>query len=239
MNRKSLPLLAGLSLLAIGGVAQAAPGQAPPADGDGFAVEDVADEAPPDDGFAVEEAPEEGGDDGFAVDDSEELTDEDLEDVETIQPVAEGDPDAAPVPEDDGDFTFEVVDLTEDEAALAEELKVENVQVKGAKGTLKGTVKDSVTGEPLIGAFVEAIGTKYKTKAGADGSYEMELPPGTYEIRVRYDTSQPASGVERRRRGRRNDLVDERPRAARGRRRDGGRAGGDEQGERGGSAAPA
>lgn len=181
MNRISLPVLAGLSLLAIGGVAQAAPEQAPPADGDGFAVEDVADDVPE----------EEGGDDGFAVDDSEELTDEDLEDVETIQPVAEGDPDAAPVPEDDGEFTFEVVDLTEDDAALAEELKVDNVKVKGAKGTLKGTVKDSVTGEPLIGAFVEAIGTKYKTKAGADGSYEMELPPGTYEIRVRYDTSQP------------------------------------------------
>jgi len=191
VTRTSLPFLAGLSLLAIGGVAQAAPSEAPPADGDGFAVEDVADEAAPDDGFAVEETPDEGGDDGFAVDDSEELTDEDLEDVETIQPVAEGDPDAAPVPEDDGAFTFEVVDLTEDEAALAEELKVDNVQVKGAKGTLKGTVKDSVTGEPLIGAFVEAIGTKYKTKAGADGSYEMELPPGTYEVRIRYDTSQP------------------------------------------------
>ena len=177
MSHYSLPLLAGLSLLAIGGVAQAAPEAPPPDEGGGFAVEDV--------------APEEGGNDGFAVDDSEEISDEDLEDVETIQPVAEGDPDAAPVPEDDGDFTFEVVDLTEDEEALAKELEVDNVEVKGAKGTLKGTVKDSVTGEPLIGAFVEAIGTKYKTKAGADGSYEMDLPPGTYEIRIRYDTSQP------------------------------------------------
>lgn len=129
--------------------------------------------------------------DDFAVDESDDV-DEDMSDVETIQPVDADDPDAAPSPvEDDGDFTFEVVDLTDDEAALAEELKVEKVQVKGAKGTVGGTLKDSVTGEPLIGAQIEAIGTKYSTKTGVDGSYELDLPPGVYELRLRYDTSQP------------------------------------------------
>ena len=143
-----------------------------------------------DDGFAVEEAPTEG-EDGFAVDDSEQV-DEDLSDVETITPVDASDPSAAPPPaDDDGAWSFEVTDLTEDEQALAAELEVDNVVVKGARGTVTGRIKDSVTGEPLIGAQVEAIGTRYATKTGADGAFSMDLPPGTYEIRLRYDTSQP------------------------------------------------
>lgn len=135
-------------------------------------------------------------DETFAVED--DAGDEDLDDVETIEtvspeeaPAAGAAPTVAPVEEDDGAFTFEVQDLTEDEAALAEELAVEKVEVKGAKGTVKGTLKDAVSGEPLIGAYVEAIGTKYKTKTGAAGDYEIDLPPGTYELRLRSDTSQP------------------------------------------------
>ena len=93
--------------------------------------------------------------------------------------------------EDDGDFSFEVVDLTEDEEALAEELKVETKKVKGSAGTVKGTVRDSVSGEPIIGAYVEAIGTAYKTKTGPDGGYSLELPVGQYELRIRSDANQP------------------------------------------------
>ncbi len=92
---------------------------------------------------------------------------------------------------EEGDFEFEFVDLTEDEDALAKELEVEAKQVKGPSGTLQGRVLDSTTGEPLIGAYVEAIGTEYKTKTDVEGNYTLELPEGTWEIRVRGDANQP------------------------------------------------
>jgi hypothetical protein len=131
-------------------------------------------------------------DDGFALEESEE--DEDLSDVETVAPTEPPETapdDEPPPPADDSDWSFDVVDLTEDEKALEKELEVEKVAVKGDKGILRGALKDSVSGEPLVGAVVEAIGTKYTTKTGLDGSYELELPPGTYDVRFRYDTSQP------------------------------------------------
>lgn len=97
-------------------------------------------------------------------------------------------PDAPP---DDSGFSFEVVDLTEDESALAEELAVAAVPVAGPKGIVHGRLKDAVTGEPLIGAQIEALQTRFATKTSADGSFTLELPPGIYEVRLRYDTSQP------------------------------------------------
>ena len=120
---------------------------------------------------------------------------------EAPPPVAE-EPEVAPEPEppavaevaedeEEGDFEFEFVDLTEDEEALAEELKVETKKVRGKAGTVEGRVLDANTGEPLIGAYVEAIGTEYKTKTDIDGNYVLELPVGTWEIRVRSDANEP------------------------------------------------
>ncbi len=107
-------------------------------------------------------------------------------------PEAPEEPSVADVePEDEGDFEFDFVDLTEDEEALAEELKVETKKVKGAAGTVTGRVLDASTGEPLIGAYVEAIGTEYKTKTDPEGNYTLELPVGTWEIRVRSDANEP------------------------------------------------
>ncbi|MEM6294935.1 MAG: carboxypeptidase regulatory-like domain-containing protein [Myxococcota bacterium] len=102
-------------------------------------------------------------------------------------------PAVAEVEEDaeEGDFEFDFVDLTEDEEALAEELKVETKKVRGKAGTVTGRVLDSTTGEPLIGAYVEAIGTEYKTKTDANGEYTLELPVGTWEMRIRSDANQP------------------------------------------------
>lgn len=93
--------------------------------------------------------------------------------------------------EEEGDFDFEFVDLTEDEEALAEELKVETKKVRGKSGTVEGRVLDANTGEPLIGAYVEAIDTEYKTKTDIDGNYTLELPVGSWEIRVRSDANEP------------------------------------------------
>ncbi len=107
------------------------------------------------------------------------------------QPTAPDDAAVEDLGADDGFDGFEVVDLTEDPEALKEELEVESKKVRGAAGTVTGQVKDSVTGEAVIGAYVEAIGTGYRTKTDFDGNYRLELPPGQYEIRIRYDTSEP------------------------------------------------
>jgi len=120
-------------------------------------------------------------------------------------PPAEEPPAEEPVPEepppeeesseepsgDDGDFSFEVEDLTEDTEALERELKVETKKVKGKSGTITGVVRDAVTGDPIVGAYVEAIGTEFQTKTNIDGQYELALPVGTHVIRIRSDANQP------------------------------------------------
>ncbi|HWB80077.1 MAG TPA: TonB-dependent receptor [Nannocystaceae bacterium] len=106
-------------------------------------------------------------------------------------------PATKPVEEEPFDGGFEVEDLTEDKEALERELKVETVDVKGPSGVVRGKVKDATTGQPVIGAYVEAVGTDYKTKTDLEGNYTLELPPGTYDVRIRFDTSEPRriSGV--------------------------------------------
>ncbi len=106
-------------------------------------------------------------------------------------------PVVAPSDDEPWDGGFDVVDLTEDKEALAKELEVKTVDVKGDSGMVRGKLKDATTGQPLIGAYVEAIGTPYKTKTDLEGNYALELPPGTYEIRLRSDANEPrrVSGV--------------------------------------------
>lgn len=95
-----------------------------------------------------------------------------------------------PVEDDDGDG-FEIVDLTEDEEALAKEIQVETKAVTGESGTITGRVIDAATGDPLVGAYVEAMDTEYFTKTDFDGRYQLELPVGTFELRIRYDANEP------------------------------------------------
>lgn len=99
-------------------------------------------------------------------------------------------PVVTPPAEDNGGDGFVVEDLTEDPEALKKELQVKTPTVKGPSGTVTGKVKDATTGAPMIGAYVEAIGTQYKTKTDLDGNFTLPLPPGTYELRIRYDTSE-------------------------------------------------
>jgi hypothetical protein len=113
-------------------------------------------------------------------------------------PPKKADPVAPADPEDEAwDGGFDVVDLTEDKEALKKELEVKTVDVKGDSGTIRGRVKDATTGQPIIGGYVEAIGTPYKTKTDLEGNYVLELPPGTYEVRLRSDANEPRrlSGV--------------------------------------------
>ncbi len=167
--------------------AEAPPAEPPPADG--FTVEDEA-PAENDGGFAVEdEAPAED-EGGFAVED--EGSDEPIDEGTVVMPAAPSDDAPAEDEGDEGDWTFELEDISEDEGAIAQEVKASTVEAtKGPAGTVTGRLRDSVTGDPIIGGVVEVIGKDYKTKTDAAGEYSLRLPPGTYEIRLRSDTSQP------------------------------------------------
>lgn len=97
----------------------------------------------------------------------------------------------ADAPEDDGDWTFEIEDISEDEGAIEEEVKASTVEAKGDSiGTVEGRLLDSVSGDPIIGGVVEVIGKPYKTKTNAEGEFSLALPEGVYEIRLRSDSSE-------------------------------------------------
>ncbi len=119
------------------------------------------------------------GDDESSFDDSdvvEEVT------VAPTTPPAEGEDDDTISP-DEG-FTFE--DISEDEEALAEELKSGEVQAKGQTGTISGVVHNA-KGEPLAGVYVRAKGTDYLARTGVDGKFELKLPPGVHTLSVELD----------------------------------------------------
>ncbi|MCA9689320.1 MAG: carboxypeptidase regulatory-like domain-containing protein, partial [Myxococcales bacterium] len=86
---------------------------------------------------------------------------------------------------DDG-FCFE--DLSDDEAAAAAEVESDVKKIKGPSGVLKGTVRDATSGSPLIGVEVKVVGTKYSAETDVSGNYTLYVPPGTYSVRIRYDT---------------------------------------------------
>lgn len=97
-----------------------------------------------------------------------------------------------------GDDGFCVEDLTEDEEALKKELAPkQKVKVEGATGKITGKVIDAASGSPLIGVQVSAVGTAYKTKTDLNGEYELVVPPGSYQIKIWYDTHEgmTVSGV--------------------------------------------
>jgi hypothetical protein len=131
--------------------------------------------APPeDDGFSFEdesEAPEGEDDEGEG------------EDELIMQPVEapEGDDDTL---SEDSDFVFE--DISDDPEALDAELKSGEVQATGKIGTVSGKILNAKK-DPLVGVYVRAVGTKYVARTGVDGTYELELPPGTYTLLVELD----------------------------------------------------
>lgn len=53
-------------------------------------------------------------------------------------------------------------------------------------GTIKGTITDRQTKEPLTGATVQIVGTAQGTIADIDGNYQLEVKNGTYTLDIRY-----------------------------------------------------
>ena len=55
------------------------------------------------------------------------------------------------------------------------------------KGAIWGVVTDTEFSEELIEAPIQVIGTKYQTVTDENGRFRLELPPGTYSIRISYE----------------------------------------------------
>jgi Outer membrane protein beta-barrel family/Carboxypeptidase regulatory-like domain/TonB-dependent Receptor Plug Domain len=86
------------------------------------------------------------------------------------------------------------------EAEMAKELAAEDAAGAAAltkppakgKGAIVGVVTDTKFNESIIEAQVTVIGTKTKVFTDLEGRYRLELPPGTYNIRVAYELHQPS-----------------------------------------------
>jgi hypothetical protein len=54
-----------------------------------------------------------------------------------------------------------------------------------SEGKISGTIKDELTGEPLIGANIIIVGTSLGAASGVDGSYYvLNITPGKYDLQI-------------------------------------------------------
>lgn len=60
------------------------------------------------------------------------------------------------------------------------------------KGAVWGTVKSRKDSETVLEALVTVIGKKDYATTDVEGRYRLELPPGTYQLRVQYELHRPA-----------------------------------------------
>lgn len=65
------------------------------------------------------------------------------------------------------------------------------------RGVVWGVVTDAVTKEPLLDAQISVVGARRRAIADLDGRYRLELPPGSYELRVWFEAykAQRVQGV--------------------------------------------
>ncbi len=59
------------------------------------------------------------------------------------------------------------------------------------KGAIVGIITDTKFSEAVIEAHVQVLGQKRQTFTDTDGKFRLELPPGTYSIRISYEMHQP------------------------------------------------
>ncbi|XXT15267.1 TonB-dependent receptor [Sorangium sp. So ce429] len=99
--------------------------------------------------------------------------------------LAQGDPGAAAPPAPPGAGVEAGAPAAEDVAGLDEPSP--SRPPPAGKGVVWGVVTDSATLEPVLDAQVSVVGTKLKAIADLDGRYRLELPPGSYQLRVWYE----------------------------------------------------
>ncbi len=76
----------------------------------------------------------------------------------------------------------------EEQASVA---KSQKPAPKG-KGVVWGTVTDTKFNEAVVEAQIQVQGQKQKTFADVEGRYRLELPPGTYSLRVSFELHRPS-----------------------------------------------
>ncbi|WP_047981800.1 carboxypeptidase regulatory-like domain-containing protein [Ornithinibacillus contaminans] len=89
-------------------------------------------------------------------------------------------------------------------AGFGHETKQFNVQVENGKileqsfvlqsdavGELSGIVRSSATGDVIAGAVVEVLGTPLKTETNENGTFQLVVPEGVYDVRVTASGFQP------------------------------------------------
>jgi hypothetical protein len=113
---------------------------------------------------------------------------------------------AAPPAEEEVPADEEMPSDAEMEAEMAKELAAEAAAGAAAltrppakgKGAIVGVVKDAIEHETAPEAQISVVGTKIKTIADFDGRYRLELPPGTYTLRIYVELYKPSvlRGVE-------------------------------------------
>lgn len=63
----------------------------------------------------------------------------------------------------------------------------------GTTGKLSGSVKDTQTGEPLVGANIIVVGTDYGAATNVDGNFViLNIPPGNYSVKISYIGYEPS-----------------------------------------------
>lgn len=79
------------------------------------------------------------------------------------------------------------VDVEEGDAEVIDVEDTAPKPVPADKGVITGTVVEATNGESIIEAQITVVGTKLRALTDLDGNYRIELPPGTYELRVFYE----------------------------------------------------
>jgi hypothetical protein len=111
----------------------------------------------------------------------EDVSDEDLADAEDAPTPAPQPPAAEEKPEAEAEDTD-----AELEAELLGGEDPGRPPPKG-KGVIWGVIKETEFGETLVEAPVQVLGTKNQAVTDLEGRFRLELPPGTYKIRISYE----------------------------------------------------
>lgn len=140
-----------------------------------------------------------------AEDEAADVEEAPMDDAEEAPPAAAPPAGSEPAPppppaEEEVPAEEEMPSDAEMEAEMAKELAAE--EAAGAAiltkappkgmGAIVGVVTDTKFNESIIEAPVTVIGTKRKTFTDIEGRFRLELPPGTYNIRVFYELHQPS-----------------------------------------------